>query len=113
MDFTPLLMFGVTFVVLLAGYPVALTLAGIALLFAVIGMTTGAFNPSDLGFMPGRLFGIVTNQTLIAVPLFVFMGVMLEKTKIAEALLTNLSDLFGQMRGGLAITVVLVGMLAL
>jgi len=111
MDFTPLLMFGVTFVVLLAGYPVALTLAGIALLFAVIGMTTGAFNPSDLGFMPGRLFGIVTNQTLIAVPLFVFMGVMLEKTKIAEALLTNLSDLFGQMRGGLAITVVLVGML--
>jgi tripartite ATP-independent transporter DctM subunit len=111
MDLTPLLMFVATFAALLAGYPVALTLAGVALLFALVGIGTGAFNPSDLGFTPGRLFGIVTNQTLIAVPLFVFMGVMLEKTKIAEALLSNLSALLGGIRGGLAITVVVVGML--
>jgi tripartite ATP-independent transporter DctM subunit len=111
MDYTPLLMFAATFAALLAGYPVALTLAGVALLFALGGMAIGAFNPSDLGFAAPRLFGIVTNQTLIAVPLFVFMGVMLEKTKIAEALLSNLSNLLGQLRGGLAITVVIVGML--
>jgi tripartite ATP-independent transporter DctM subunit len=101
----------VTFLVLLAGYPVAISLAGVALIFAGFGIWTGTFNPSDLGFIPGRLFGVVTNQTLIAVPLFVFMGVLLEKTKIAENLLTNLSELLGHFRGGLAITVVLVGML--
>lgn len=104
-------MFAVTFVALLAGYPVALTLAGVALLFALIGTLTGAFNPTDLGFTPGRLFGIVTNQTLIAVPLFVFMGIVLEKTRIAEGLLTSLSSLLRNLRGGLAVTVVLVGML--
>lgn len=111
MDFTPLIMFAVTFAALAAGYPVALTLAGVALIFAFIGMLTGAFNPGDFGFTPGRLFGIVTNQTLIAVPLFVFMGVVLEKTRIAEDLLGSMSSLLGRMRGGLAITVVLVGML--
>jgi tripartite ATP-independent transporter DctM subunit len=111
MDLTPLLMFAVTFAALLAGYPVALTLAGVALLFAAAGTLTGAFNPGDLGFTPGRLFGIVTNQTLIAVPLFVFMGVVLEKTKIAEGLLESLSALLGRFRGGLALTVVFVGML--
>ena len=111
MNYTPLAMFAVTFVALLAGYPVALTLAGVALLFAIAGILTGAFNPGDLGFISGRLFGIVTNQTLIAVPLFVFMGVMLEKTQLAEGLLSNLSHLLRRFRGGLAITVVLVGML--
>ncbi|MEM7077344.1 MAG: TRAP transporter large permease subunit [Pseudomonadota bacterium] len=111
MDFTPLIMFGITFAALLAGYPVALTLAGVALLFALIGTLTGAFDPSDFGFAPGRLFGIVTNQTLIAVPLFVFMGVVLEKTRIAERLLDSMSALLGGLRGGLAITVVVVGML--
>ncbi len=111
MDFTPLIMFAVTFVVLLMGYPVATTLGGVALLFALVGTLTGAFDWSDLGFTPGRLFGIVTNQTLVAVPLFVFMGVVLEKTKIAERLLTNLSSLLRYQRGGLAITVILVGML--
>jgi len=110
-NYTPLAMFAVTFVALLAGYPVALTLAGVALLFAIAGILTGAFNPGDLGFISGRLFGIVTNQTLIAVPLFVFMGVMLEKTQLAEGLLSNLSHLLRRFRGGLAITVVLVGML--
>jgi len=111
MDLTPLAMFAVTFAALLAGYPVALTLAGVALLFALAGMLTGAFSPTDLGFTPGRLFGTVTNQTLIAVPLFVFMGVMLEKTRLAEGLLESLSTLLRRYRGGLAITVVLVGML--
>ena len=111
MDMTPLAMFAVAFAALLAGYPVALTLAGVALLFALGGIMTGAFSPSDLGFAPGRLFGTVTNQTLIAVPLFVFMGVMLERTRLAEGLLESLSSLLRRYRGGLAITVVLVGML--
>lgn len=111
MELIPLLMFGVVFAALLAGYPVALTLGGVALLFAVLGMTTGAFNAGDLGFLPGRLFGIVTNQTLVAVPLFVFMGVMLEKTRIAELLLTSLSELMGRLRGGLSLAVLVVGML--
>ena len=111
LELIPLLLFLVTFGMLLTGYPVAITLAGVALIFAGVGIVTGTFNANDLGFVPGRLFGVITNQTLIAVPLFVFMGVLLEKTKIAESLLTNLSDLLGHFRGGLAITVVLVGML--
>ena len=111
LELIPLLLFLVTFGMLLTGYPVAITLAGVALIFAGVGIVTGTFNANDLGFVPGRLFGVITNQTLIAVPLFVFMGVLLEKTKIAESLLTNLSNLLGHFRGGLAITVVLVGML--
>ena len=111
MDPTPLLMFLVAFGALLSGYPVAITLAGVALIFAFLGTLTGAFNWADLGFAPGRLFGIVTNQTLIAVPLFVFMGVVLEKTQIAENLLRSLSGLLRNFRGGLAFTVVIVGML--
>ena len=111
LELIPLLLFLVTFGMLLTGYPVAITLAGVALIFAGVGIVTGTFNANDLGFVPGRLFGVITNQTLIAVPLFVFMGVLLEKTKIAESLLTNLSTLLGHFRGGLAITVVLVGML--
>ncbi len=104
-------MFAVTFAALLAGYPVALTLAGVALLFAFAGMLTGAFNPSDLGFLPNRLFGIMTNQTMLAVPLFVFMGVVLEKTRIAERLLESITALTGRMRGGMALGVILVGTL--
>lgn len=111
MDFTPLVMFAATFAALSLGYPVAITLAGVALLFAFGGIVTGAFNPSDLGFSAGRLFGLVTNQTLIAVPLFVFMGVVLEKTRIAEDLLSSIAALLSRFRGGLAITVVFVGML--
>ena len=111
MNLTPLALFAMAFAALLAGYPVALTLAGVALIFAFVGTLTGAFNPADLGFAAGRLFGVITNQTLIAVPLFVFMGVLLEKTRIAEDLLANLSNLLGRYRGGLAVTVILVGML--
>ena len=110
-NIAPLAMFLTTFIALIAGYPVALTLAGVALIFALIGTIFGIFNPSDLGFTAGRLFGLVTNQTLIAIPLFVFMGVTLEKTKIAESLLSDLSSLFGRSRSGLAVTVILVGAL--
>lgn len=107
----PLIMFFTAFIALLAGYSVALTLAGVALIFALAGVLLGGFNPSDLSFTAGRLFGLVTNQTLIAIPLFVFMGVTLEKTKIAESLLSDLAALFGSNRSGLAITVIFVGTL--
>lgn len=96
---------------LLIGFPVAFTLAGVALLFAGIGLLTGNFEVGYLNALPSRLFGIMTNETLIAVPLFVFMGITLEKSKLAEDLLETLSSLFGAYRGGLGLAVVLVGML--
>ena len=96
---------------LLIGYPVAFTLAGVALLFAGIGLITGNFEAGYLSALPSRLFGIMTNETLIAVPLFVFMGITLEKSKLAEDLLETLGSLFGTYRGGLGLAVVLVGML--
>ena len=111
MDAIPILMFIAVFAALLLGYSVALTLAGVALLFALGGVAAGVFHPGDFGFLPGRLFGIMTNPTLIAVPLFVFMGVMLEKTRIAERLLDSLSRVFAGQPGGLGIAVVIVGML--
>lgn len=111
MDWMPLVMFVVVCAVLLLGYPVAYSLAGTALLFASIGMLTGDFDAAYLHALPSRFYGIMTNQTLIAVPLFVFMGVMLEKSRVAENLLSAMSQLFGKYRGGLAISVVLVGML--
>jgi tripartite ATP-independent transporter DctM subunit len=111
MEFIPLLMFVVVCFVLLFGYPVAYSLAGTALLFALVGLVTGYFDVAYLHAMPSRLYGIMTNQTLIAVPLFVFMGVTLEKSKVAENLLSAMTQLFGQYRGGLAISVILVGAL--
>jgi tripartite ATP-independent transporter DctM subunit len=96
---------------LLLGYPVAMTLAGTALISAGIGMLVGVFDPSFIMATPNRLFGIITNQTLIAVPLFVLMGVILEKSKIAENLLDSMSRLFGSFPGGLGLSVTLVGML--
>jgi tripartite ATP-independent transporter DctM subunit len=110
-EIVPVLMFVVVFLVLLAGYSVALTLGGVAILFALIGIASGAFSASDLGFLPGRMYGIITNQTLIAVPLFVFMGVVLEKTRIAELLLESLSQLMGRIAGGLGLAVIVVGAL--
>tara|TARA_Y100001934_G_scaffold108145_1_gene132732 strand:- start:1429 stop:2802 length:1374 start_codon:yes stop_codon:yes gene_type:complete len=110
-ELIPILMFLAVFAALLAGYSVALCLAGVALAFAGLGAMVGVFDARGLGFLPGRLFGIVTNQTLIAVPLFVFMGVMLEKTQIAEGLLRSLSALMGRMPGGLGLAVISVGML--
>ena len=105
------LMFFAIVAILLVGYPVAFTLAGTALLFALGGVVTGVFDPTFLETMPNRIFGIMSNQTLIAVPLFVFMGVTLERARIAEGLLDTLSMLFGRLRGGLGIAVIIVGML--
>lgn len=111
MEFIPLLMFITVCAVLMLGYPVAFSLAGVSLWFASIGIITGSFDPSYLQAVPDRLFGIINNTTLIAVPLFILMGVMLEKSRIAEDLLTNMAALFGKVRGGLGISVVLVGSL--
>jgi len=105
------LLFFTVILFLLIGYPVAFTLAGVALLFAGAGLITGNFEVGYLSALPSRLFGIMTNETLIAVPLFVFMGITLEKSKLAEDLLETLSSLFGGYRGGLGLAVVLVGML--
>jgi len=110
-EFLPLILFAAVFVALLAGYSVAATLAGVALLCALVGAAFGIFDLRDLGFLPSRLYGIVTNHTLIAVPLFVLMGVTLERTRIAETLLESLSAVMGGIRGGLGIAVTLVGML--
>ena len=105
------LMFLVTILVVLAGYPVAFTLAGTALMFAAVGMGAGLFEPSLLSALAVRYFGTMTNEVLVAVPLFVFMGVMLERSKIAEQLLTTMGELFGAVRGGLGLSVILVGAL--
>ena len=110
-ELMPLLLFLVVCIVLMLGYPVAFSLGGTALLFAFIGNLTGYFDASFLQALPNRLYGIMTNETLIAVPLFVFMGVMLEKSRVAEGLLDTMAELFGSLRGGLGISVVLVGML--
>ncbi|TDI65278.1 MAG: TRAP transporter large permease subunit [Alphaproteobacteria bacterium] len=106
-----LLMFAVVCVCLLAGFPVAFTLAGVALWFALMGVAFGFFDFSFVGALPQRIFGTMTNTTLIAVPLFVFMGVMLERSKVAEELLTAMGRLFGTLRGGLGISVTIVGAL--
>ena len=111
MTLAPILLFLAVFVVLLLGYPVALSLAGTALIAAGIGILTGSFDAALLYAMPNRLFGIVANQTLMAVPLFVLMGVTLEKTRIAEQLLDAMSRAFGRFPGGLGVSVTLVGML--
>ena len=106
-----LLLFISVCLVLLTGYPVAFALSGTALLFAVIGIFTGTFDTAFLTALPNRLYGIMSNMTLIAVPLFIFMGVMLEKSKVADKLLDTMALLFGSLRGGLGISVILVGML--
>ena len=111
MEWVALLLFLSVVIVLLAGFPVAFTLGGTALAFAGIGALTGDFNQALLSGLPNRIFGIMNNETLIAVPLFVFMGVTLERARIAEELLETLSGLFGSLRGGLGISVTVVGML--
>ena len=111
LEFLPLLLFIAVCLVLLLGYPVAFSLGGTALAFAWIGGMAGYFDAAFLQALPNRLYGIMTNVTLIAVPLFVFMGVMLERSRVAENLLDTMASLFGPMRGGLGISVTLVGML--
>lgn len=110
-EFIPFLMFLTACLVLMAGYPVALSLAGTALLFALVGAATGHFDMAFIQALPNRLFGTIENTTLIAVPLFIFMGVMLEKSRLSEDLLESMADLLGGFRSGLGISVVLVGAL--
>lgn len=110
-EWIPFIMFVTVCLVLMVGYPVAFSLAGTALLFALIGMISGHFDPAFLQALPNRLFGIMENGTLVAVPLFVLMGIMLEKSRLAEDLLGSMADLFGRFRSGLGISVVLVGAL--
>ena len=105
-----LLFFGVIGFLLL-GFPVAFTLAGTSLIFGTVGYFLGVFDFSNMGNLMGRYIGYMTSEVLVAVPLFIFMGVMLEKSKIAEQLLLTMGKLFGRLRGGLGISVIVVGAL--
>lgn len=111
MEWVALLLFAAVILLLLAGFPVAFSLGGTALIFALAGVVGGGFEAAFLSGLPSRVFGIMTNETLLAVPLFVFMGITLERARIAEDLLETLSALFGSLRGGLGISVTIVGML--
>lgn len=108
-EIIPLLMFAAICIFLMLGYPVAFTLGGVALAFAAFGIAGGVFDPNLLKSFPARLYGIMNNYTLVAVPLFVFMGTVLEKSRLAEDLLENMTKACGRLPGGLGISVVLVG----
>ena len=110
-ELIPIFFFLVVCLVLMAGYPVALTLTGVSLLFAGLGSLGGVFDTAYISLIPNRIYGLLVNQNLFAVPLFVFMGTMLERSRIAEDLLKNMALVFGRFPGGLGISVVLVGML--
>lgn len=108
-ELIPLLMFAAICIFLMLGYPVAFTLGGVALAFAGIGIVGGVFDPNLLKSFPARLYGIMNNYTLVAVPLFVFMGTVLEKSRLAEDLLENMTKACGRLPGGLGISVIAVG----
>ncbi|MGB7414895.1 MAG: TRAP transporter large permease subunit, partial [Thermosynechococcaceae cyanobacterium] len=106
-----LLMFAGALVLLSLGYPVAFSLGGVAIGFSFIGVIAGVFDPIFLTAMPQRIFGIMENYTLLAIPYFIFLGAMLDKTGIAKRLLETIGILLGRVRGGLALAVILVGAL--
>ena len=110
-DLLAIAMFAFACMGLMGGYNVAFTLSGVSLIFAALGVATGTFEPEFLLSLPGRIYPLITREILMAVPLFVFMGVMLEKSRIAEDLLEAMGDLFGPLKGGLGISVVFVGAL--
>lgn len=110
-DILSILLFIGVLATLLIGYPIAITLAGLSLIFAFIGHQFGSFDYSFLHSLPSRYLGSMLNEVLVAVPLFIFMGLVLERSGIAEALLTTMGQLFGKLRGGLAYSVILVGAL--
>ena len=110
-EFFSILLFVLLAFFLLAGYPVALTLAGTAIIVGTIGYLADLFPVVLLNVFPNRIFGLVTNETLIAVPLFIFMGVMLEKSGIAISLLENMTKMWGKIRGGLVYSILIVGVL--
>jgi len=113
----PILLFVAAIIVLLRGYPVAFALGGVSILIALfasiplLGPGSECFDPSLFGAFPGRLYGVMANETLLAIPLFIFMGVLLERSRIAEDLLETMALLFGGLRGGLGISICLVGAL--
>src|SRR5690554_198381 len=106
-----ILMFVAMLATVLIGFPVAFTLAGVALIFAGIGIAFNALDPSIMYALGSRYFGVMSNEMLVAVPLFIFMGIMLERSRIAESLLTTMGELFGSRPGGLGYSVVIVGAL--
>ena len=110
-DWLAPLMFAAVFVLIFAGFPVAFALGGTALFFAVLGVAAGYFDWALLFAMPERIFGVMSNFVLLAVPFFIYMGTVLEKSRLAEDLLTTIGKLFGPLRGGLALAVVFVGAL--
>jgi tripartite ATP-independent transporter DctM subunit len=110
-EFLAVAMVVVVCALLLVGYPVALTLAGVSLGFAAIGAASGVMNLALLGALPARIFGVMSNDVLLAIPLFIFMGVMLERSRIAEDLLETMGRLFGALPGGLGFSVIVVGVL--
>ena len=110
-DIFAIVMFISTLLLMLFGFPVAFTLAGSALIFAFIGELLDIFNFRMLFFFPQRIYGVMINEALVAVPLFIFMGVMLEKSGVAVALLENMSKIWGEIRGGLVYSVLIVGVL--
>ncbi|MES1265838.1 MAG: TRAP transporter large permease subunit, partial [Variovorax sp.] len=105
------LMFAGLVVFLLLGYPVAFALAAIGLLFGLLGVQVDLLHPSLLQALPQRIYGIMQNDTLLAIPFFTFMGLVLERSGMAEDLLETLGQLFGPLRGGLAYAVIFVGAL--
>jgi TRAP-type mannitol/chloroaromatic compound transport system permease large subunit len=110
-EYLDLIMFAALMIAVLSGFPVSFSIAGVAVAFAYLGWSLGVMDVSLLGALGQRAFGLITNTTLIAIPVFVLMGAILEKSKIAEELLDTMGRSFGQLRGGLGISVVLVGAL--
>lgn len=104
-----LLMFGAMICAILIGYPIVFTIAGVGFAFGMIGHLLGAFDLTYFNALPLRYWGILTNEVMVAVPLFIFMGVMLEKSGVAEDLLTTIGEMFGRVNGGLAFAVLFVG----
>ena len=105
------IMFGSLILFLLLGYPVAFSLSACGLIFGFIGIELGLFTPNFLQALPERVFGIMSNETLLAIPFFTFMGLILERSRMAEDLLDTIGQLFGTVRGGLAYAVIFVGAL--
>ena len=103
------LMFGALIVVMLFGYPVAFALAANGIFFGLLGIELGLLQPSLFQALPQRLWAVMSNDTLLAVPFFTFMGLILERSGMAEDLLDTIGQLFGPIRGGLAYAVILVG----
>jgi tripartite ATP-independent transporter DctM subunit len=111
MEYIAALMFVGLIALIFSGYPVAFALGGVSLVFAVLGIAIGQIDPMFVGLMPKRIFGIMSNLILVAIPFFIFMGLILEKSRLAEQLLDTVGQIFGTWRGGVAIAVVVVGVL--